>query len=93
MPLVEKNAPEQIRNAAAAFVALSPRRLLVSIRDSVQHVDYAVARELAFQEGVRHAQLTAAAGGRYSWFLSVASAAALASVTTAYLLTRRKAFS
>jgi hypothetical protein len=64
-------------------------RLLLSIRDSVQHVDHAVTRELAFQEGVRHAQL--AASSRYSLFLTVASAAAVASSTTAYLLMRRNA--
>lgn len=77
---------------SAMHLCVAPAcRLLLSIRDSVQHVDYALARELAFQEGVRHAQLTASS--RYSWFLSIASAAALASATTAYILTRRNALS
>lgn len=68
------------------------RRLLLSIRESVQHVDYALNRELAFQEGVRHAQLVAgSSSSSFSWFLSIASTAALASTCTAYLLLRRNA--
>jgi hypothetical protein len=70
-----------------------PRRLLLLIRESVQHVDYALNRELAFQEGVRHAQLVAgsSSSSSFSWFLSIASTAALASTATAYLLLRRNA--
>lgn len=68
------------------------RRLLLSIRESVQHVDYALNRELAFQEGVRHAQLVAGSSisisSSFGWFLSIASTAALASTCTAYLLRR-----
>jgi hypothetical protein len=66
-------------------------RLLESIRDSVQHVDYALTRELAFQEGVRHAQLTAAGSSSYSWVLSVAATAAVASASAMYVLMRRNA--
>ena len=64
-------------------------RLLLSIKESIQHVDHAVTRELAFQEGMRHAQLVSSKS--YSWLLSVASAAALASATTAYVFMRRNA--
>lgn len=69
-------------------------RLLLSIKESVQHVDLALARELAFQEGVRHAQLVGSSSGgssAYSWLLSVAATAALASTATTFLLMRRNA--
>lgn len=74
-----------------ALSRLLRRRLLLSIRETMQHVDYALNRELAFQEGVRHAQLVAGSSSSFSWFLSIASTAALASTCTAYLLLRRNA--
>lgn len=69
-------------------------RLLQSIKDSVQHLDHAVTKELAFQEGMRHAMLISSSGSSsYSWLLSVATSAAVASAATAYMLMRRNAFS
>jgi hypothetical protein len=52
-------------------------------------MDHAVTRELAFQEGVRHAQLTA--GSSYSFLLSIAATAAVASASAMYVMMRRNA--
>lgn len=60
-------------------------RLLAGIQDSVQRLEATVAKEVAFQEGVRYGQRTASS----SLLLSVAAAAAAASAVTALVLARR----